>query len=129
MPLPVTSLYAGLLALMCIILSGMVGQLRGNAKVSLGDGGNRDLVVANRRHMNFVENVPLALLLIALVELNGASKTWVHVLGAVLLIARIIHPFGLSMDKMMMPARIAGAAATIIVLLAAAITLLWQVAR
>ena len=129
MTLPVTSLYAALLALICVVLLGGVGRLRGNANVSLGDGGKRELIEANRRHMNFVENVPLALLLIALVEFNGASKTWVHALGGVLLIARIVHPFGISTEKMMLPARFIGAGGTVIVMLASAATLLWQVWR
>jgi hypothetical protein len=125
----VTGLYAALLAIVGIALTGMVGQLRGRTSISLGDKGNRELIVANRRHMNFVENVPLALVLIALIELNGGAKAWVHVLGATLLAARIIHPFGLDADRMMLWPRIVGAGATIIVQALAAGSLLWLVLR
>jgi uncharacterized protein len=130
MPILTTSLYAALLAIVCIVLAGMVGSLRGKKKtISLGDGGDPDLLVAMRRHLNFVEYVPLALLLIALVELNGGSKTLIHALGAILLAARIIHPFGIDANDMRKMPRFIGAFATIAVTLIAAGTLLWQYFR
>ena len=125
----VTSLYAALLALVYFVLFGMVGRVRGQLKISLGDGGNPELIVANRRHMNFVENVPLALLLILLVEMNGATTTYVHALGAVLLASRIIHPFGLKPDNMGSMPRVIGAGGTALVILASVVTLLWQFAK
>ena len=125
MPLPITSIYAALLTLILIVLVGAVGRARSHGGPSLGPG-DTNLLVADRRHMNFVESVPLALLLIALVEANGGPKGWVHALGAVLLVARIIHPFGLDAKRANTAARGAGAGGTFLVLLAAAITLLWQ---
>ncbi len=122
-----TSLYAALLALVAIFLGGAVGGLRGRKKIALGDGGDEEMIVANRRHMNFVENVPLALILLALIEINGAPAAWIHYMGAPLLVARVVHPFGLSTTTVANPARIFGAAVTALVMLAAAIALLWQV--
>lgn len=130
MPILTTSLYAGLLAIVCMVLAGMVGTLRGKKQtISLGDGGDPDLLAAMRRHANFVEYVPLAIVLIALVELNGGSKTLIHGLGAVLLAARIIHPFGIDAADMRKMPRLIGAFASIGVILAAAVTLLWQYVR
>jgi hypothetical protein len=127
MPVPIVSLYAALLAVLCIVLAGMVGSLRGKKQtISLGDGGDPELMVAMRRHLNFVEYVPLALLLMALIELNGGSKTLLHVLGAILLLARIIHPFGIDAKDMRKMPRFIGTFATIAVNLVAAGTLLWQ---
>jgi uncharacterized protein len=126
MSLPITSLYAAPLALVYVALMGAVGYARSKTTVALGDGGDRGLVEASRRHMNFVENVPLALLLIALVELNGGSSTWVHVLGGVLLVARLVHPFGITNQTATTIPRGAGATGTLFVIAAAAITLLWQ---
>ena len=126
MPLPITSLYAALLALVYVVLMGAVGYARSKTTVALGDGGDRGLVEASRRHMNFVESVPLALLLIGLVELNGGSSTWLHVLGGILLAARLVHPFGITAVTAMTAARGAGATGTLFVVLAAALTLLWQ---
>ena len=126
MLVPVTALYAGILAIIAVVLGGTVGATRGKLKVPLGDGGHNSLVVANRRHMNFVENVPLVLILFGLMELNGTPKMWLHVLGIILVLARIIHPLGLSMENMSQPARVVGAAATVLVTLAAAATVIWE---
>jgi uncharacterized protein len=129
MPILVTSLYAGLLAIICIALSMPVGLMRGKKQIALGDHSDPEMIVAIRRHANFTEYVPLALVLIALVELNGGPKTLIHALGAVLVVARIVHPFGLDAKNLNKWQRIAGTAATLIVLGAAAITLLWQYFR
>lgn len=127
MPILTTSLYAALLAILCLVLAGRVGALRGRKQtISLGDGGDAELLVAMRRHMNFVEYVPLALLLMALVEVNGGSKTMIHGFGAVLLAARLIHPFGIDANDMKKLPRLIGAFATIAVIVAEAGTLLWQ---
>lgn len=122
----VTGLYASLLALLALFLGGAVGAMRGKKKISLGDGGDEELIVANRRHMNFVESVPFALLLMALIELSGAPKAWLHYLGAPLVLARLIHPFGLYRNNLNHPARIAGAALTALVTLACAGILIWM---
>ncbi len=126
MALQVTALYAGLLGIIGLVLWGLVGRARSQTTVSLGDGGVKPLMEANRRHMNWVENVPFVLLLIAIAELNGGGKTWIHVMGVVLLIARLIHPFGISADNMKMWQRGVGAGGTGLVGLAAIVTVLWQ---
>jgi hypothetical protein len=126
MLLPTVALYAGLLALIGQFLASVVGTTRGRLKIPLGDGGKPELIVANRRHMNFVENVPILITLLAVIELNGTPKLWIHVMGVALLAARLVHPFGLNMDNMLSPARIFGAAVTALVTVAAAAILLWQ---
>jgi uncharacterized protein len=129
MPVLITSLYAGLLAIVCIALSAPVGLMRGKKNIALGDHGDAEMTVAIRRHANFTEYVPLALVLMALVELNGGPKTLLYILGAVLVVARIVHPFGLDTTNLNKWQRIAGTAATLIVTGAAAVTLLWQYFR
>ena len=94
MPVPITALYAALLGLVMIVLQLLVGRQRLDTDVSLYDGGHPALAVAIRRHANWAEHVPFALILLALIELNGASAVWLHGLGATLLVARIVHPFG-----------------------------------
>jgi uncharacterized membrane protein YecN with MAPEG domain len=126
MALQATAIYAGILGLISIVLAAFVGRARAAAKIPLGEGGDRGIVEANRRHMNFVENVPLALLLLAAVELNGSPKSWVHVLGLALLAGRIIHPFGIDADKMNTWQRGAGAGLTFLMMLACCLTLLKQ---
>ena len=126
MPLAITALYAGLLAFIAIALAANVGWRRPKLGVSLGDGGHEVLLVANRRHLNFVEHAPLALILIAIVELNGAPSVWVHSLGGALVVARIVHPFGIQAGSLAHPARAIGAMLTALVTLVAAIVAIMQ---
>jgi len=124
---PISGLYAALQALLAIALVMPVGQLRAKTNVSLGSGGNPALEVAIRRHANWTEHVPIALILIALLELNGGSSGLLHGLGASLLLARILHPLGLNHDNMKVPLRGIGAFGTLLVTLVAAIALLLKV--
>jgi hypothetical protein len=86
---------------------------------SIHDGGDARLAVAIRRHGNFAEHVPLALLLLALIELGGASPLLLHGLGATLLLARLLHPLGLEAGNVRNPLRLGGALATTLVQLVA----------
>lgn len=117
MPLPITALYAALLGAVGIVLQQLVGRERLRAEVSIGDGGDSGLAVAMRRQANFVEQVPLALLLFAVIESNGAPAAWLHGLGLTLLISRIVHPFGLKPDYMRVRARFLGAFGTLLVVI------------
>lgn len=114
--LPITALYAGILGLLLVALSLRVVMGRLGGQVSLGDAGQDDLLVRVRAQGNFIEYVPLALLLIGLVELGGASPGLVHGLGIALVVARVLHPFGLGSEFGLRPARIAGATTTFIVI-------------
>lgn len=120
----ITALYAGLLGLVAFGVAFPAGRLRGRLGISVGDGGNRELLCAMRRHANFTEWVPLALILIALLELNGAPAAALHSLGAILVLARISHAVGLRPDSMKSLPRFVGATGTILVTLVASIWLL-----
>ena len=97
MPFPATTaLYAGILGLMAIALAFPAGSLRGKKKISIGDGGDMDLLLAIRRHGNFTEWVPITLILIGLLEMGGVSNTVIHVLGAGLVVCRISHAAALN---------------------------------
>jgi len=126
MPLEITALYGSLLALVGAVLAALVGLQRPKLKVSLGDGGHQSLIEANRRHMNWLENVPLLVTLLAVMELNGASSTWLHVLGGTLLAGRLIHPFGINAAWSFRVPRFVGSLATQLVTFASVGTLLWQ---
>ena len=122
MTLPlITGLYAALLALVYGALGFRVGPLRVTTGISMYDGGNKQLALEIRRHGNFAEHVPFALLLLALIEIDGAPSLAIHILGAVLLISRVLHPFGLSWEKVTLPARAIGAGGTQLVTLLAAV--------
>src|SRR5690348_1458038 len=89
----VTPLYAGLLAAWFLLLTLRVVQERHRTKVSLGDGGDPTLQRRIRAHANFAEYVPLALLLLAILELSRFSIYVIHVLGIALLIGRLLHGY------------------------------------
>ena len=122
---PITALYAGLLTLIAIALGIAVGAMRGQTGISILHGDNMLLATRIRRHANFTEAVPLALILLAALELNGASPRLLHGLGIALVVCRIAHPLGLHHDNMRNPLRAIGALGTILVTLIAALTLIW----
>jgi uncharacterized protein len=95
----ITSIYVAILAIIMIALSSHVSAQRGAAKVSILDGGNAELQLRMRRHGNFVENVPMALLLMLVAEIDGVGANWIHVAGILLVAGRILHAAGLSASK------------------------------
>ena len=117
----ITALYAGILGVMSIVLAFGAGSLRGKTGISIGDGGNTQLLLAMRRHGNFVEYVPMALILIGLLEVAGVSNLAIHILGAGLVVARVFHAVGLKADTIENISRAVGAAGTALVILVASI--------
>ncbi|MBC7477113.1 MAG: MAPEG family protein [Pseudorhodobacter sp.] len=126
MTLPVTAFYAALLTLIYIVLVQLVIRTRLQVKVGLGENGNDAVLQAVRRQGNFVENVPLAIVLMALAEAGGSGALLLNLCGIVLVAARLIHPFGIDVGRPSHPARILGAVATTAVLLVLAVTLILQ---
>ena len=117
----ITLFYAGLLGLISIAIAFVAGRTRGRLNVSIGDGGDRTLLLAMRRQANFVEYVPMALILLALLELNHVRPLAIHALGAALVIARVAHAFGLKVDSMQQPLRFVGASLTALVTVVASV--------
>lgn len=91
----VTSISASLLTIIYLKLAFNVISLREKNKVSLGSGGFSDLEKAIRAHGNFSEYVPLGLILMACIELNGAPWWYVTLLGTTLTVGRIFHAMGI----------------------------------
>lgn len=97
MPMPqITAFYAALLGLLMMVLGLRVVHARWTRRIGIGDGGDADMARRIRVHANNIENVPLALLLLLLLELTGVEGAWLHVFGIVLLVARLLHAWGLS---------------------------------
>jgi len=114
--LVVTGFYAGLLGLLFIVLSINVIKQRRSSKVGIGDGGVNRLAQAIRVHANFSEYLPVALVLMAIFELNNGSHLWLHILGATLFISRILHAVGLTRSIGVTKERIVGMLLTFIVI-------------
>ena len=118
----ITPIYAAVLALFFVALSGRVIRMRRMFKVGLGDADNIGLRRALRVHANFAEYVPLALILMAFAELQAAPSWEIHALGAGLLIGRLSHASGLGRDPEPANLRTIGMAITFTVIIIAALT-------
>jgi len=116
-----SSIYFGLLGLLLVVLSLRVVQLRFRHKVEIGDGGVSELQRAIRAHANFIEYVPIALLLILMADLVGHQKWVVHVLGILLLIGRLAHAYGFTTRPGLSLGRGVGVALTTLVLVAGSV--------
>jgi uncharacterized membrane protein YecN with MAPEG domain len=117
----VTMVCAGVLGFILAILSFLVGAQRGKTKVLLGDGGNGvapSLYTAFRSQANFVEYVPLCVILLGALEALIGSGLEVKILGGMLVVARVLHPIGMPMAGPN-PYRAGGAGLTILMLVAA----------
>ena len=124
---PITAFYAGLLALILTALGAVIGPMRLRTNISILHGNDMALATLVRRHGNFVEAVPFALILLGFVELNkAASPAVLHGLGIALVLARIAHPLGLKHDNVRHPLRAIGAGGTALVTLIAALMLIWS---
>jgi len=93
---PIVLLYAGLNGLLALVLVGLVVRQRYATRTNLGVAGQPALERAVRAHGNFVEYVPLILLLMLLLALGGAAPTALHLLGIALTLGRLLHAWGLS---------------------------------
>ncbi|MBN67238.1 MAG: hypothetical protein CMM94_06710 [Rickettsiales bacterium] len=95
MVLSVTALYASLLALLLVVLSAIVVRNRYRSKTALGDGNDERLQRAIRAHANFIEYVPLTLILLLSAEWHRSPVYLLHVIGALLLVGRLFHALSL----------------------------------
>jgi uncharacterized membrane protein YecN with MAPEG domain len=126
---PITALWAGLLGILMLGLAGQVVRKRASEKVIFGDGGNAVLLQHIRVHANFIEYVPMGVVLLLVLELNGTSVTTLHALGASLFIARVLHAIGLSGSTGTSPGRFVGTIVTWGMLTAASAIALWEFFR
>ena len=131
MALPITALYAGILTIFALVLSARAGGFRGKSGVSVlyGDPLNMELAERVRVHQNFLEYVPMAIIVMGLLEANGGNSTFLHIFGLVLIVARIAHAVGLKHDNMGHPGRTIGAGGTALMSFVAAVYLVWMVAK
>lgn len=117
MTLTITTGFAAGFAVLMLALWTMVTRQRAVTGVSIGAGGNQGLHEAIRRHGNFMEWVPMTLVLMALAEMQGAGAVWLWSAGALALTGRLVHPFGLRAGNAAHPLRIVGNVANIFALL------------
>jgi len=118
---PITALYAGLLALLMLFLALRIIRLRWKLRVGLGDGGDKVMSRAIRIHGNATEHVPIALLLLLAAELNHVKPALLHACGIVLVVARLLHAAGLARSAGASWQRMLGTIGTIVVIVTLAV--------
>jgi uncharacterized protein len=64
-------------------------------KIFVGTGGSEALERRMRAQLNFVENTPWVLALAAAIELAGKGGQWLAIVGALYMLGRIAHGFGM----------------------------------
>ncbi|MBA5761324.1 MAPEG family protein [Vibrio sp. 404] len=87
----ITALYASLLALLMMWLAVQVIKQRHKSRVAYADGGIDELKIARSAQGNAAEYIPITLILLALIEHNGANVLLIHGLGILFLVGRVIH--------------------------------------
>lgn len=125
MSLAITGIYAAVLGIMFIALRVNVIIERAKSGISIMHQDNMVLAEKIRRFGNFVEVVPHALILMGIAETFGASPAWLHAIGGLLLVSRVLHPFGLDHANGKNTLRIVSGMATTLSFAIAIIFVLW----
>ncbi len=120
----ITGLYAGLCGVLLVILYLRISQRRLTSKIGLGSGGDADLERRIRAHGNFIESVPIALVLLFLFEHAGAEPMYVHAFGIVLVLSRMAHAQGLSKSAGRSIGRFYGSIGTVLVVAGLSVSVL-----
>ena len=122
----ITGLYAAIAALLVVVFGVRVTLRRRAIKVGIGNGGDAVLAQRIRVHANAVEYLPLALILLLILELNHTQPLVLHVFGIALILGRIAHAIGLSSSPGITPGRGVGMVLTWLTIALMALLLLWQ---
>lgn len=126
MAVEITLLYAGALGLLFLGESLNIIRLRWKYRVGILGGSQRELELAVRAHANFAEYVPLILILMGLLELQGSSSPLIYTMGGCLFLGRILHFWGLSRSAGTSPGRFSGMILTFISLLMGSVLAIMQ---
>jgi uncharacterized membrane protein YecN with MAPEG domain len=96
-PLPVTILYGTLsiLITLCLALNVSLHRLRNRVRVT--DAIAPEMIRKVRAHGNSAEYLAVTIFLLAFLELQQAPAFWLHVLGGVLVLARLVHAMAMLM--------------------------------
>jgi len=93
------ALYAGLNAVLLVVLAINAGIRRSGDAIQPGTMGEGALTRAIRAHGNYTENAPLALIVLVALALTNTAALPIHVLGATFTIGRVAHAFGMMNPK------------------------------
>ncbi len=91
----VTALYAALLTVVMIWLAIEVIKQRRINLVAHADGGVESLQIARSAQSNAMDYIPITVILMGLLEVNGAGVWLIHVIGVAFILGRVIHAKGI----------------------------------
>ena len=110
--IPVSAFYIGVHGLLAVVLANFVLY----ARLRTGKVPAWQPDAALRVQANFIENVPIALLLLLVLEIQGTSANMLHLLGATLFVLRLLHAFGLGRYEGANYPRLIGAQGTFVLM-------------
>ena len=116
--LVITAIAASILSFLYFKLSMNVVKHRVKNEISVGDGDNEELLRAIRSQANLTEYAPIALILIACLELNHAPWILTAILAAAFVAGRILHPMGMKVGDGAIKLRANGMKLTLLSLVA-----------
>ena len=119
-----TAIYAALLGFLGAALTINVILNRVRSGINAGDGGVPALAQAIRAHANFVEQAPIALIVLGLAEASGARGLVVNILGVALIAARLASAYALNRTLAQSPLRQFGGGVSVLIPAAASLVLL-----
>ena len=122
--MPVTPFYAALFGIILFTLSIRTIRVRRRLRIAIGHADDAAMERAMRVHANFCEYVPIALLLMYLLEVMLGTSYWIHALGGALLLGRLLHAYGVSRPREDFRFRVTGMVLTFTVILSSAIRIL-----
>ena len=123
----ITAFYASLLGLFFTILTFRVLALRGVTLLkwlAFNNFGAQALERSVRAHGNFIEYVPMVLLMMYLAEAADLSSLRLHFTGALLLLGRVMHGVCFGFIEFNMPLRFGGMVLTLLALINISVSLL-----
>jgi len=89
--LPATTLAAVLNGALLVAMTLSIALHRRHSQISIGDGGDKHFAKRQRGHANGAEQIPIALILLALAEVQGASTSLLWVVVTCLTVGRYFH--------------------------------------
>lgn len=95
MSIAITLTIAAAAALINLWLMVRVGRVRMAEKVSVGDGGNENVIRRMRAHSNFIESAPIVLILIAAIEISSGTSMILWLVSILYILGRVAHGFGM----------------------------------
>lgn len=95
MTIPVTGLTAAICALLLIFLMFKVVGQRVRTQTDFGASEDPKMKMVRGCHSNLAENAPIALIMLAILELANAWHWGLVALAGLFLVARILHVYGM----------------------------------